>query len=353
MALEERPVAAGVSAASTAMKHVRGGGVRQDVMSRLLQEGYLFDFFQSVWLLEHALSDDPQSGRPPAEIGDRIWIRPHSGLRFPPSDIRRIEWLDEEETRVRLTVTFMGLYGVASPLPVYFYDAIGTELADAEPLRDFLDIFNRRIYSYFYRAWKKYRPLLNNGPGMQDEDSRVLLCLAGIGTPGFKPSAEVKPRRLAALAGVLAGGVRNALGLQTLLSVVLGGVQARVEENLMRWVHVKERPSMGGKKGGGMVLGSSALIGQKVCDVSGKFRVVLGPLSLSRFRALLPQGEQAALLEYLVRLYSIDYLDYDIKLLLKTSEVPPMKLGGSQKLGIDAWLGRPSGDVIPVVVQYP
>jgi type VI secretion system protein ImpH len=110
---------------------------------------------------------------------------------------------------------------------------------------------------------------------------------------------------------------------------------------------------MGGKKGAGMVLGSSALIGQRVRDVSGKFRVVMGPLGLERFRALLPNGVQSGLMDYLVRLYATDYLDYDIELLLKTSEVPPMTLGGTQMLGIDAWVGRPAGEVISVVVQYP
>jgi len=353
MAFEERPIAAGVGAAESAEIEAGNKHAREDTLSRLFQEGYRFDFFQSIWLLEHAFPDYPAPGESQGERGERIRIRPHNGLRFPPSDIRKIEWMDSDDPRVQMTVTFMGLYGVASPLPVYFYDAIGTGIEDADPLRDFLDIFNHRLYSLFYQAWKKYRLLLQAVTPSGRSDARVLMCLAGIGTDGFVRSPQVTPLRLTALAGLLAGGVRNALGLQTVITALLDGLPSHVVENVLRWVSVKERPRMGGRKGGGMTLGGSALIGQKVCDASGKFRIVLGPLGLSRFRALLPNGPQAGLLDYLVRLYATDFLDYEIELLLKTAEVPPMKLGGSQKLGIDAWLGRPEGEVISVVVQYP
>ena len=103
---------------------------------------------------------------------------------------------------------------------------------------------------------------------------------------------------------------------------------------------------------GSMMLGNTALIGPRVRDASGKFRLVLGPLGLQRFRAFLPEGTAAAMLDYLVGLYTTDDLEYDVELLLKTSEVPPVRLGGPQMLGIDAWLGRPAGEVISVVVKY-
>lgn len=324
-----------------------------DVSSRLFAEGHRFDFFQSVWLLEQALQE---SGRDRAEaanvIDERIRIRPHSALTFPPSDIHKIEWLDREAGRVQLTVTFMGLYGVASPLPVYFYDAIGTSQEGAEPLRDFLDIFNRRLYRFLYQAWKKYRQGFQRFAGDRDGNEQIFLSLAGMGTTGFERSRRISPIRLAALAGFLSNGVRNALGLQTMVSTLFDGLAVHIEENMPRWVVVRDRPRMGGSKGA-MTLGSSALLGGRVRDASGKFRVVIGPLGLQRFRSFLPEGEAAEILDYIIRLYATDHLDYDVSLLLKTSEVPPIKLGGSQMLGVDAWLGRPEGDVISVVIRYP
>lgn len=354
MAFEERTTTAGLEGQESVENDVLHKSGRADLSSRLFQEGYLFDFFQSVWLLEQALAPGSAEDEPPDVLEERIRIRPHTSLAFPPSDVRKIERLESEsdDARVQMTVTFMGLYGVASPLPVYFYDAIGTRREEAEPLRDFLDIFNRRLYTYFYKAWKKYRSILRPIASAHDRDARVFLSLAGMGTPGFARSAQVNPMRLAALAGFLSSGVRNALGLQTMVSTLFDGLPARIQENVPRWVSVRERPRMGSNASGSMVLGNSALLGQKVRDASGKFRLILGPLGLDRFRTFLPEGESATLLDYMVRLYTTDYFDYDVELVLRTSEVPPMSLGGPQMLGIDAWLGRPAGDVISVVIQY-
>lgn len=323
---------------------------REGVATLLFEKGYLFDFFQSVWLLEHALARTARRGEQALAADEKIRIRPHEGVAFPASDVRKIEWLDEDKSRVQVTVTFMGLYGVASPLPVYFYNPIGTRQEGAESLRDFLDMFNRRLYKYFYQAWKKYQPRLHPPSGAREQDARVFTCLAGLGTSGFVMPRQIAPGRLMGLAGLLSSGVRNAYGLQTVLSTMFDGLQVSIRENVARWVTMRTRPRMGD---GSMTLGGTALIGQKVRDVSGKFRVTLGPLGLQRFRAFLPEGPAAGLLNYLINLYATDQLDYDVELMLKTSEVPAMKLGGSQKLGIDAWLGRPAGDVISVVVQYP
>ena len=184
---------------------------------------------------------------------------------------------------------------------------------------------------------------------MWDRHARIFTCLGGMGTAGFARATRLAPLRLVSFAGLLASGARNALGLETLISTILDGIKVRVLENVLRWVEVRERPRMGD---GAMMLGQTALLGQRVCDASGKFRVVLGPLNLDRFRMLLPEGEQADLLKYLVRLYASDYLDYDVELLLRTSEVPLTTLGGTQKLGVDTWLGRPPGEVVSAIVQY-
>lgn len=349
MAFEERSIATSLSAREPETTELLKSSRREDVAGRLFRKSYLFDFFQAVWLLDHALSPEPGDSETTAAAEERIRIRPHAGLAFPASDVRKIEWLDEENERVQVTVTFMGLYGVASPLPVYFYDAIATN-EHAEPLRDFLDIFNRRLYKYFYQAWKKYKPVLHPVSSTQAGNARVFTCLAGMGTPGFAQSTQLTPLRLMSLAGLLSSGVRSAIGLQTVVSTLFDGLQVRVKENILRWVTVRERPSMGD---GSMMLGNNALLGPKVRDASGKFRLVLGPLGLEQFRAFLPGGGAATLLSYLVQLYTTDQLDYDVELMLKTSDVPPMRLGGRQMLGIDAWLGRPSGEEISVVVQYP
>ncbi|VTN21007.1 type VI secretion protein [Klebsiella pneumoniae] len=48
-------------------------------------------------------------------------------------------------------VTFMGLYGVESPLPTHYSDDIAQRREGVEATEDFLDIFNHRLIAQYYR----------------------------------------------------------------------------------------------------------------------------------------------------------------------------------------------------------
>ncbi|MFQ5571546.1 MAG: type VI secretion system baseplate subunit TssG [Rhodothermales bacterium] len=329
------------------------GPPRSGVLGRLFREGYLFDFYQAVRLLEQYYPDAPPPGETSDYRKERILFRPDIALTFPGTDVRSVRWLDES-LQARVTLTFMGLYGIGSPLPVYFYDELATDEHETFSLRDFLDIFNHRVYAYFYRAWKKYRPDFERDIAGTGAHARRFLSLAGLATAGALEHTPVSSRmRLAAYAGRLGPRVRNAEGLQALLAGLLGGVGVRVVENVPRWVPIPHRPLMGDTNGGGMVLGVTSTIGASVFDVSGKFRVVLGLLTFEAYQTYLPGRKGAQLLGYLVRLYAPDYLDYDIELLLDTSGIPPVRLGGGDvQLGLTTWLGKPSEPVTVHHVTY-
>lgn len=330
-----------------------GGPPLAGVYRRMMQEGYRFDFYQAVRLLEKFFPEAPGPGRSAEVRLARIFFRPDTALIFPGTDLKRVDWLDEADPRagVRLTVTFMGLYGIGSPLPVYFYDELATEEEETYALRDFLDIFNHRFYAYFYRAWKKYRPEVHTGAPDEGDHPRRFLCVAGLGIDGILSGTPLPaPMRLAAFAGRLAPRVRNAEGLRAMLAGLLGGVAVRILENVPRWVPIPERPRMGS---GGLALGATATIGQRVLDVSGMFRVVLGPLAFDVFEDYLPGRAGARLLAYLVRLYTLDYLDYDVELQLDTAGIPAVRLGDATvQVGRTTWLGKPAEAVTPIRVRY-
>ena len=351
MAHEERAATDSLVETATAdEQHDATGLPGGALLERMFREGYAYDFFQATWLLEQTLEDATPPGESIDLAHERIRFRPHTSTAFPGADIREVEWLEEEE-RARVTVTFMGLYGVSAALPVYFYNDIATEAYETYPLRDFLDIFNHRLYAFFYRAWKKYRPSLFRQGEKANRHQRIFESVAGLGTPGVVRPEAVPARRLAAFAGFLAHAVRSAEGLTRLASDLLD-LPVRIIENVERWVPIRERPQMGGTGSRAARLGINTVVGQRVRDVSGKFRLVVGPLNLAQYVSLLPDGAQAAVLAYAARLYATDYLDYDVELQLKTSDVPPAKLGGGQRMGMDMWLGRPAGDLISVVVDY-
>ena len=89
-------------------------------------------------------------------LGDEpIRFRPHPGMGFPAGEIRGMD--DPEPPRPpAVHVTFMGLYGVESPLPTHYSDDIAQRREGVEATEDFLDIFNHRLIAQYYRIWRKY-----------------------------------------------------------------------------------------------------------------------------------------------------------------------------------------------------
>lgn len=319
------------------------------IYADLFRRGYRYDFFQAVRLLEAFFPDAPAPGTTASPTAERVRFRPDSATVFPPSDVRRIV---PTKGGAEVVGTFLGLYGISSPLPAYLYEDLDEDAPDTAPLRDFLDIFNHRLYAYFYRAWKKYRPGGIADPHRDDSTQRFL-AVAGLGTPGALADAPVPLGRLAGFAGLLNSRARNAEGLHTLLAAFTDGLPVEIVENVVRRVRVAERPTVGGK-GSRATLGGSALLGATVLDAGGKFRVVLGPMGMDDFEAYLPGGRRAEALGWLVRLYAPDHLDFDVLLKLETRAMPALRLGDrTARLGENTWVGRPKGAVLTErVVTY-
>jgi type VI secretion system protein ImpH len=95
-------------------------------------------------------------------------------------------------------------------------------------------------------------------------------------------------------------------------------------------------------------LGQDATLGDRVYDVMGQFRTVLGPADYAMYKRFLPDGEDLAMLKSLVKFFVIDPLDFELELKLEGPEVPPLKLdpGEPPRLGWTTWLiSGPSPDV--------
>ena len=320
------------------------------VYRRLLDEGHRFGFSQAVRLLERAFADAPPLGETTAYAEAPIRLRPSTDLVFPPTDVKRVQRTGTDPARVEVVVTFMGLYGIDSPLPYPFYDHLAQDTEATAPHRDFLDLFNHRLYAFFYRAWKKYRPGLHFRSGGDDAHAQRFVSLAGVGTPHALDDTPLPPMRLAAQATVLGPRVRNAAGLEALIESFFETIDAEVIENVPRWVPIPSRHGLGDAD---FRLGENATVGTAVYDRAGKFRLRLGPMDLDQYLALLPGGEQAEALRKLVRLYTPDFLDFDVELKVRSEDLPPTRLGASgAKLGFTTSVGTPTEPVLSRVVDY-
>jgi len=305
-----------------------------------------FSFFQAVRLLEASEPDRPRVGRRGPVREEAVRFRPNLSFGFPGADLDRVEPLEGDGPPYRVTVNFLGLYGASSPLPAFITEDILDADPDESGQRDFLDLFHHRLISLFYRCWRKYRHQVQYRAGAKDETSGRLYALAGLGMPELREGLALDRERLLSYLGLMALRGRSPAKIAGVLTDYLGGVPVQVESFVPRTVHLgpAARNAVGRRH---TRLGRDFVLGSNVRDISGKFRVVLGPMSLARLRRHLPGAPDHAPVRALVRLMLSEPLAFDVTLRLKADEVPKWDLEpeGPCRLGWTTWLGkRPPGE---------
>lgn len=335
--------------------------------ARIREEPYLFGFFQLVHLLETWQGRPVRAGHGGPMRAEALRFAPEASLAFASSDVRRVHEPGERDRTddrgravepgwaFRVIVSFLGLYGVASPTPVYLTEMLTATDVDPYELADFLDLFNHRTISLYYRAWQKYRHPYRYEPGGKDELSGYLLSFIGLGDPAVRQRTGVPTSRLLRYLGLLALPTRPPVGLELAASDRFGSLPARVEERLFRWVPIppEARNAIGRKNS---TLGRDLSVGERVPDRAGKFRLALGPLTWKEYLSLLPDQKDFADLERLTALWAGDRFAYDFELVLKKEEVPELELSSNSppRLGWTSWVpSAPGVAVDPRVVFRP
>jgi type VI secretion system protein ImpH len=279
-----------------------------------------------------------------------------------------------------MTVAFFGLTGPSGILPRHYTELLmrlrkEARFAEKDALRDWLDLFNHRLISLFYRAWEKYRFYVPYERGeyslpAPDTFTQCLLSVAGLGLPALRnrlkvtaaadepsPSVDASPEQvlvrvddLAVLqySGLFAHRRRTAAGLESILNHYFQ-VLIRVRQFQGQWLKFElSNRSRLGREEEHSRLGTDLVIGERVWDVQSKVRICVGPLRYEQFLEFLPDRspvrERKAffLLVHLVRLYVGPELDFDVQLLLLAGSVPNCHLAGRQasgaRLGWNSWL---------------
>ena len=312
-----------------------------EVEEKLRREPFSFDFFQAVRLLEKVLPQRTSVGKFAHPATEVARFAAHPSLAFPASQIQGMEW--PADGPVEMTVNFMGLTGPQGVLPNPYTSLIIERLrASDTTLRDFLDIFNHRIISLFYRAWRKYRFDVACEHGERDLFSRHLLSLLGLGTEGMRDRQAVSDDALIYYAGLLGQRPRSAQALQQILSDYFE-VPVAIEQFAGGWYRLDPETQCrleGNNESGELGLG--AVVGDEVWNEQSKVRIVLGPLSLERYADFLPYGRSFETLGGWVRFFSNDEWDFEVKLILEREQVPACTLGAEgvsgPQLGWVSWV---------------
>lgn len=389
------PVPDTVASHADLLPRQKPGLERNRLLRRLAERPWEFDFFQAVYLLGLFQEDvvEPGAQGPPGREAARFRARNHIG--FAASQIQDIQ---PESTTAdngqgasggppEMVVNFLGLQGPSGVLPEHYTILIQRMERDKDnpertAFRAWLDLFNHRLTSFFYRTWAKYRPgvALVSGfcrrPGGHDQPTEAMLAVAGKGMlpvrglvgrapdddpahdlqrPGCPPLPPFDDRFLIIHGASLGRRVRTAGGLRALLADYLGA-PVEVEQFMAFWTHMDEetqvclsvpRAQERARSGFGG-LGEGATLGRRFLDRQGRVRLRIGPLDRGSFRQFIPAARRGAealtpplhrIVRDLALLYLPPGVGFDMRLVAAAGAVPAPILGGDTPvLGVSLWL---------------
>lgn len=311
---------------------------------QLFEEPYRFDFFQAVRLLERLQPGRVPIGREGPARREVVRVGTRASLSFPPSVIHHLEGEPaDSDAPPRMTVAFLGLIGPLGVLPRAYTELVMERVrAGDRTLAAFLDLFHHRIASLFFRAWEKYRVASHPGREVNDPFASYLYALSGFGIASLRNRSDVPDAPTLFYAGMFAQRRRPAVMLEGLLKGYFG-LPIEVQQFAGRWLPFEpEDRSRVGRSGPHHGLGSDLILGSRVWDEQGTFRLRVGPLSFGEFRALLPDGTSFRALSQMTRRFVDGGLDFDVQLILRADEVPPSVLTSDRslapRLGRHAWV---------------
>lgn len=309
-----------------------------EIESELFEHPTDFSFFQAVRILERLRvrsangSDD--------ELSQAVRFSVNPSTSFPASEIQSLE--SSGSGAPQLLVNFFGLTGPQGVLPYWYTHFVAERLRARDgAMQDFLDIFHNRIISHFHRAWLKMRPHVEFERSGTDRLSKLVLGLVGLGTPGLARRRDIGDETMMFYAALFANHHRSAIGLEQLLSDYFG-VQAQVEQLMGGWYVLKdaEQCRLGDDWGLPNALGDGAVVGDEVWDPQLKARIRLGPLTREQYDRFLPGRSAHVELQELTRFYSDDEVEFELQLILRQRDIPPIVLDGTgaTALGWTTWL---------------
>ncbi|VAW45396.1 Uncharacterized protein ImpH/VasB [hydrothermal vent metagenome] len=331
-------------------------------MSESSTNNDLNNFFQLVRSIErkalfHALnSENTQStlggdGLPNQEA---LRFKVNNNLAFPGSSVESLKaCLDESSSpdkRNDVIVNFMGLTGPSGTLPQHYSRLVMTRLKQRDTaLSDFLDLFNHRLISLFYRSWVKYRFAIQYETYLykqkKDPFTQVIQSLSG------QHEKQINSAQLY-YSGHFSRLNKSASNLESMLTDFLA-IPIKVHTFIGQWIPIgkEDRATLGGANAlKDNRLGYGILPGNKYWDRQSKIEIEIGPLSYLSFQELLPGGERFNEFKKLINSYVPIHLTIDLVFNIFDNVKNSCQLGKGLKLSRNTWvqgknLNRPSGKV--------
>ncbi|KJJ97573.1 MULTISPECIES: type VI secretion system baseplate subunit TssG [Pseudomonas] len=311
-------------------------------LTRVIRE---YSLFQAVLLVMDRLRES-HPGLSEEDLYEQLEFQGNPSLGFPGSDVDRVEFFEEHgQVRARLRFNLIGLFGSGSPLPAFYAEQALGDSEDGNPTRTFLDLFHHRLQRLMLPIWRKYRYRASFKSGALDPFSAQLFALIGLGGEEIRKAGELNWKRLLPYLGLLSLRAHSAALIEAVLRYYFKHAELVIEQCIERRVQIlqEQRNQLGRANS---QFGEDLVLGERVRDRSGKFRIHIYQLDWQRFHEFLPIGFGYQPLCALVRFTLRDPLDYDIRLVLRQEEIRELCIGEQNtcRLGWTSWLGREHAD---------
>jgi type VI secretion system protein ImpH len=310
-----------------------------------------FTLFGALRLIEQTHAHLPRLGESRRAVDDGVRISQQPHLYFAPSEVLGF---DENEGAVpELQQLGFGVFGPNGALPLHI-----TELAysrehqlDDPALSDFVNAFQHRFTSFFYRAWANADPCTSFDRAGADAFRLYLGALIGIGAAPARDRDDVLDHAKLARSGLFAPHTRPASALEQILTEyfdlpveVIPFVGSWLDIAEDAWCRLGETPQYAS-------LGIGSTIGNTTWQCQSRFEIALGPLHIAEFVNFLPGARGLEQLKALVRLFTNEEWSWDARLLLASEDIPPLQLGTAGWLGWTSWLGERSEVARDAVIE--
>jgi type VI secretion system protein ImpH len=310
-----------------------------------------YTLFGALRRIEQAYRDRPRLGesRKAADDPVRIVQRPH--LYFAGADIAAF---GSVETAIpRIEQHGFGVFGPNGALPLHLTElAYSREhQADDPALSDFVNAFQHRFASLFYRAWADSDPCASFDRVEQDDFRLYIGALIGLGATPARDRDSVLDYAKLARVGLFAPQNRSAEALEQILREYFE-LPVELIPFVGAWLDIADDARCRiGRQPQHATLGLGATLGTMTWQCQSRFEIALGPLGIADFVNFLPGARGLIQLKALVRLYTNEEWSWQVRLLLEPRQIPPLRLGEGGWLGWTSWLGSRSQVARDAVIE--
>lgn len=318
--------------------------LKNSIENRLQEQPEKFDFFQAVKMLEHDYNSRNQSYF--SNIFQNLNFDNSVSFLFSPSSLHSV--FKSENNVWHITSGLEGLYGPHGDLPDFFISAIiNNKTSDGFPVKDFLDIFNKKLLFTRYQANKKYKFYVHHEIShkntIKTDFEKLLFCLVGFFHSQNNKKLFENEKGLIRFAPYF--NKNNSPTTEKLKKIILDyfSLPVTITEYVGKWetLDKSECTMLSCQKHTLHRLGENTFLGRNTYSTHQRVNIILGPLSYKQYLWLFPNEDRIKKIRELIHVYLGMAYTVAIQLLITAKEIPTLKLGTHEnsRLGWNTWLG--------------